>query len=232
MLATNITIKNIDYEKTLEGVFPLLREKLAEKESEHMTIRLFQKLEDASLPIALDIMNRLPKETKTELMVQILNSYSSLIRNKLNEKLADHHIGKHLNVGEVSIIEKDDVLYLWIGQVKANYSLLVRELMPGRLGLFGGLAGTLMGENLEEHALKLLWNEERKQSALALARNVVTQYGIVMDLEDIELMKDTNEASDSIEVENHLHLTDEMEAQILNALAGYLKDTLRENNAD
>lgn len=124
------------------------------------------------------------------------------------------------------------MLYLWIGQVKANYSLLVRELMPGRLGLFGGLAGTLMGENLEEHALKLLWNEERKQSALALARNVVTQYGIVMDLEDIELMKDTNEASDSIEVENHLHLTDEMEAQILNALAGYLKDTLRENNAD
>lgn len=99
MLAANITIKNINYEKTLEGIFPLLKEKLAEKESSHMTIRLFQKLEDAALPIALNIMNRLPNETKTELMLTILNTYSGQIRDKLNEKLEAHDIGKHLHVG-------------------------------------------------------------------------------------------------------------------------------------
>ena len=121
------------------------------------------------------------------------------------------------------------MLYLWIGRVKIDYRLLVRELMSGRLGFFGGLAGALVGENLEEPVLKYLWTEEKKQSAITLARNAVTQYGIVMELADIDLMKDFDEVTDTVEEDTHLHLTDEMEARILDALAGYLKDTVKRN---
>lgn len=224
MLAANITIKNIDYEKTLEGIFPLLKEKLAEKESSHMTIRLFQKLEDAALPIALNIMNRLSDETKTELMVTILNTYSDQIRDKLNEKLEAHDIGKYLHMGEVSIAPRDGVLYLWLGKVKADYGNLLRALVPNRLVIFGALAGAFAGERLEEYALKFLWNDDNKQRVMDLAKDVLEQHGIMMELEDIQLMKDTSESVEVLEEEKHLQLTDEMEMQILDALAGYLKD--------
>lgn len=57
-----------------------------------------------------------------------------------------------------------------------------------------------------------------------LAKDVLEQHGIVMELEDIQLMKDTSESVEVLEEEKHLQLTDEMEMQILDALAGYLKD--------
>lgn len=224
MLAATITIKQLDYEKTLQGIFPLLKEKLAGKESSHMTIRLFQKLDDAALPIALNVMRRLPNETKTELMVQILNTYSSQILNKLNEKLGKHAIGQYIHVGTFSIFEKDGVLYLWFGQIKADYGNIIRNFVPNRLGVLGGFAGALAGERLEERALKIIWNDETKQKSLKLARDVLDQYGIVMELDDIQLTKDTSEVSNAFEAENHLQLTEEMEMQILDALAGYLKD--------
>ena len=67
MLSANIKITNIDYEKTFEQVFPLLREKISSLNSKNLIIRLFQKRDDAALSVLLDIMNRLTEDSKTEM---------------------------------------------------------------------------------------------------------------------------------------------------------------------
>lgn len=223
MLSANIKITNIDYEKTFEQVFPLLREKISSMDSKNLIIRLFQKLDDAALPVMLGIMNRLPEDSKTEMMVLCLNTYSVKIKEKLNEELAKHSIGKYMRVGCVSIVQQDNALYLWIGQIQMDYKGLVKEKLSGKLG---GIAAFLAGEKLEKMALELLWTEESKQKLLEAARNVIEKYGFAIELADVQLMQDKTEIVDAIETAVHLHLTEKMETDILDALAGYLKESV------
>ncbi len=220
MLAANIKIVNIDYEKTFRQVFPIFREKLSCMESKNMIIRLFQKLDDAALPVLLGIMNRLSESTKNELLVLCLNTYSVKLLEKLNEELAKHPYGKFLNVGRVSIVQEREVLYLWIGQVQVDYKGFVKEKLAGKLG---GLAVSLVGDKLEKIAFELLWTEESKQKLIEFAKTALDKYGFVMGLTDIQMTQDTEETVDAIEVEEHLKLTDGMEKDIVDALAGYLK---------
>lgn len=68
MISVNIKVVAIEYERTFQQIFPLIKEKLGAVESKNMLIRLFQKLDDAALPVSLGIMKRLPKGTKDELL--------------------------------------------------------------------------------------------------------------------------------------------------------------------
>ena len=102
----------------------------------------------------------------------------------------------------------------------------------GRAGRrFAGCAAdtrraALAGEQLEKMALELLWTEESKQKLLEAARNVIEKYGFAIELADVQLMQDKTEIVDAIETEVHLHLTEKMETDILDALAGYLKESV------
>lgn len=221
MISANIKIVHIDYENTFRQVFPIFKEKLCSMESKNMIIQLFQKLDDVSLPVLLGIMSRLSETTKNEFLVLCLNTYSAKIQEKLNEELAKNPYGKYLNVGTVSIVQEREVLYLWIGHVQVDYKELAKEKLPGRLG---DVASFFVGKKLEKMALEILWTEESKQKLIELAKTALDKYGFVMDLADIQVMQDTEESVDAIEVEEHLKLTEEMEMDILDALAGYLKD--------
>lgn len=221
MLSTNIKISNIDHEKTFRQVFPVVKDKIASMESKNMIIRLFQKLDDAALPVLLGVMIRLPEETKNELLVQCLNAYSLMIREKLNEELLKNAFGKYLAIGCVSAVRGNNDLYLWIGQVKVDYRALVKEKLGGKLG---GIAASFPIEKLEKMGMELLWTNESKQKLMALAKSTLDKYGFVMELDDIQLMQEKEEPVDVVEGEAHLELSDKLETDILDALAGYLKD--------
>lgn len=77
----------------------------------------------------------------------------------------------------------------------------------------------------EKMTIEILWTDESKQKLMELAKTALDKYGFVMELADIQMMQDTEEFVAAIEVEEHLKLTGEMEADILDALAGYLKDS-------
>lgn len=221
MLSANIKISNMNYEKTFQQVFPVVKDKIGSMESKNMVIRLFQKLDDAALPVLLGVMTRLPEDTKNELLVQCLNVYSHKIREKLNEELVKNAFGKHLNIGCVSAVRGNENLYLWIGQVKVNYKALVKEKLGGK---FGGMVGSLPIEKLEKMGIELLWTDENKQKLMKLAKSTLDKYGFVMELDDIQLVQEKEEPVEAIEGETHLELSDKMETDILDALAGYLKD--------
>ena len=221
MLSADIKISNIDYEKTFRQVFPVIRDRLGSMESPNMVIRLFQKLDDAALPVFLGVMIRLPEETKNELLVQCLNAYSLKIKEKLNEELVKSTFGKYLTLGYVSAVRENNNLYLWIGQVKIDYKALVKEKLGGGLG---GVAAFFPIERLEKMGMELLWTDENKQKLMKLAKSTLDKYGFTMELDDIQLVQDKEEPVDTVECEVHLELSDEVETDILDALAGYLKD--------
>lgn len=221
MISVNIKIVDIEYERTFQQIFPLLKEKLDVVESKNLLIRLFQKLEDAALPVLIGIMKRLPESTKNELLAMCLNTYSGRICEMLNAELAKHPYGKFLKIGRVSIVQEKEALYLWIGQIQVDYKGLVKEKVTGKMSQ---VASLLVGEKLEKLALELLWTEESRQKLIELAQDALGKYGFAMRLADIQMMKDTKEYGDFIEEEAHLTLTDKMETDILDALAGYLRD--------
>lgn len=220
MLSTSVKISNIDYEETFRQVFPVVRDKIGPMESKNFLIRLFQKLDDAALPVLLGVMIRLPEETKDALLVQCLNAYSFKIKEKLNEELAKNALGKHLTVGCVSAVRENDNLYLWLGQVKVDYKSLVKE----KFGKFGRIAAIFSMEKLEKMGMELLWTDESKQKLMAHAKSALDKHGFVVELDDIQLIQDKERPIDAVEGEVHLELSDKAETDILDALAGYLKD--------
>ena len=221
MLSASIKISDINYEKTFQNIFPMIRENIKTTESDNLVLRFFKKLDDAALPVLLGIMNHLPEDIKNELLVLCLDTYSGKIQEKLNEGLETNSYGKYLNVGRVSIVQEGKFLYLWIGQVEVDYKGLVKERMAGMIGNF---VSFFAGEKLENIALDILESEISKKKLMELAKDALDKYGIVMDLTDIQLIKYKEESGDYIEAEPHLVLSERMENAIMDALAGYLKD--------
>lgn len=221
MITANIKIVNIEYEKTLQQLFPIIRERLGAVESTDLIIRLFQKLDDAALPVLLGIMDRLPERTRNELLAICLDTYSDKLCEKLNEELAKHPYGRFLQAGSVSVERQGEALYLWISQVQVDYKGLVKEKMGGTVG---GIASLLVGEKMEKMALELLWTEESRGKLIELLQGTLDKYGFAMGLADFQMMQDHETYEDFVEAEKHLILTDELETDILDALAGYLRD--------
>ncbi len=221
MISVNIKVVDIEYERTFQQIFPILKEKLGAVESMNLIIRLFQKLDDAALPVLLGIMERLPEGTKDEILAMCLNTYSGRICEMLNAELAKHSYGKFLKIGQVSTVQEREALYLRIGKIQVDYKGLVKEKVSGKMGQ---VASMLVGEKLEKLALELFWTEESRQKLVELAQDVLEKYGFAVGLADIQMMKDTEEYGNFIEEEAHLTLTGKMETDILDALAGYLRD--------
>lgn len=221
MISVTIKIVNINYETTIRQIFPAIKEKLRSLESKNMVIRLFQKLDDAALPVLLEIMERLPQDTKDELLAICLNTYSSKVCEKLNEELTKHPYGKFLDVNRISIMREQESLYLWIGQVQVDYKGLVKEKITGSLG---GIVSLLAPDRLEKMALALLWTADSKKKILGLAQSSLDKYGLVMELADIQMLQDKEAYMDAVDAGANLELTIEMTEDMLDALAGYLKE--------
>ncbi len=221
MLSASIKISNIDYDKTFRQIFPSVKEKINSMESDNMIIRLIQKLDDAALYVFSDLMNRLSETTKNEILVQCINAYSIRIKDKLNEELTKNIYGKHITVGRLFAAEDSNELYLCIDRIKVNYKTLVKDRLRGGLV---SIADHVPMEKLEKIGLELLWTDKSKEKIIAVTKDILDRHGFVTELDDIQLMHDKEKNEDTVETEVPLVLTDKVEEDILNALAGYLKD--------
>ena len=82
-------------------------------------------------------------------------------------------------------------------------------------------------QRLEKTAINLLWTAENKAKVLTMVRNTVSQYGLVMELSDIDLTKEIAQVGDTVPAQdNKLRLSDELQNEILNALVKYLQSTV------
>ena len=240
MLSARIKISKIGYEETFRQIFPIVKEKVNDMENENLLIQLFKKLDDAALPVLLGILFRLPEKTKNELLVLCLNAYAPKLNEKLNEQLINDEWGKYFEVGSLSITQEMDGLFLQIGQIKADYRALldtepVTQKLDGFLGSFARtgakMAVTIAPAALEKKGLALIWKEENKKKLMVIAKKTLDKYGIFVDLMDIDLAQETVKTVNLIEEDHrdgHLKLTKELEHDVLDALAGYLKEQVQQ----
>lgn len=238
MLAATIKIRSIDYESTLQQIFPVLSEKIMSLPSKNMIVRLLQQLEDDALPVLIGLMYRIPEDTKNELLAGALNAYAPELRDKLNEELKKDEWGRLFEIGSIYIDRQTEIV-LNIGQIKVNYSALlsngqVNGAINERLGIFSGLAikaanmtTALVPEMIEKMCLDLLWREGNDARLMDLISRALSAHGIKLQLSEIRLMQDEKIPDDVIESRQSFVLTEKMENDIICALAGYLRDTVQ-----
>lgn len=227
MLSVNIRIENINYEQTVTAAFPLLKRNIQEMNAKHIALHLLQKLDDKALPVLLNVMQYMSKDAKDEIMIAALNGYSALLCDKLKSELSCHPIGKHLKIAQISADKAGNAIYLHFRNVECDYYALVRENVSGLRGFGLGIVAGISGPVAELLALKRLWTEENKEKLLILIQNTITQYGLAMDLADMDLANDTvSDNSSPAEREGKLLLSDELLDAILDALAQYLRNTV------
>ena len=239
MLAASIKIRSIDYESTLQQIFPVLSEKIMSSTSKDMIVRLFQQLGDAALPVLIGVMHRIPEDTKNELLVCGLNAYAPELRDELNKELKKDKLGQCFNIGTFFIDQQDEIL-LNIGHIKVNYpALLNNDQVNGaineHLGIISGLAiravnmttALVPDTRIEKMALDLLWREGNDARLMNLIRRALSTHGIKLELSEIRLMQDVDEPEDVIESSQPFVLTEKTENDIICALADYLRDTVQ-----
>lgn len=237
MLAATIKISSIDYENTLQHIFPVVSEKVLAMNSKRMIVRLFQELKGDSLPILIGVAHRLPEDTKNELLICGLNAYAPVLKEKLNEELQKDKWGRCFTIGTISVERRDGIL-LDIGQIEVDYqALLNNEHVTGaienRLGKFSpfakavaGVATVFAGNTIERKGLELLWQDDNRKRLLELVKAALEKYGIKIEVDEIQIMQVEKAAEGVIEASRPFTLTEKMEDHIISALARYLRDNV------
>ncbi len=239
MLSATIKIKNIDYENTFIRIFPAVSEKLMAMDSKKMVIRLFQQLGDTALPVLLGLMSRLPENTKNELLVRSLNAYAPRLVDIMNKEFMKDKWGQCIQIEAISVDQQDDGMLLKVGQIKVNYRALfeteqVKKAMGDRLGKYAGMArnaasmaGVLAPNTFERKGLELLWRDENKERIMTLIYSALIKHGINLELGELQIMQTAKLPELIAENSPRFTLSEEMETDIITALAGYLQDKIK-----
>lgn len=239
MLSATIKIKNIDYENTFIHIFPVVSEKLMAMDSKKMVIRLFQQLGDTALPVLLGLMSRLPENTKNELLVRSLNAYAPRLVDIMNKEFMKDKWGQCIQIEAISVDQQDDGMILKVGQIKVNYRALfeteqVKKAMGDRLGKYAGMArnaasmaGVLAPNTFERKDLELLWRDENKERIMALIYSALIKHRINLELGELQIMQTAKLPEVIAEESPRFTLSEEMETEIITALAGYLQDNIK-----
>ena len=237
MLTASIKILNIDYESTIQHVYPLISKEVVFTESKSTIIRLLQKLDSAALPVLTSMLYRVPKDTKDELLVRSLNAFSMDLIEKISEVFKGTEFGRCLTIGALYAYRKDEI-HLVLDRIDVDYPALlntkqVNNAFSGYLGRFSGLAKKAAGvafsvapDALEQKGLELLLRDENKERLLTMIKSVFQEYGIMMDLTAIQIAHEIAHNDEVVEASQPFVLTEKMENDILNALAGYLRDSV------
>ena len=255
MLTASVKINKIDYEKTLQHIFPVVSEKVKALSSKKMIIRLFQQLGDAALPVVIGLAYRLPEATKNELLIRGLNAYAPVLMKKLNEELQKDKWGRCFTVGAISVTQSDGIL-LEISQIEVDYQELLSneevssavsmkfsnavgdmfgngrlskavKTVVGAAGVAGTAFATAVAPNTSERkALDYLAREDNKKQIMDFLKKNMIKYGIQIDVDDIQFVQVEKSANDVVEITEPFTLTEEMEEDIIYALSEYLRNNV------
>ena len=106
--------------------------------------------------------------------------------------------------------------------------------MGDRLGKYAGMArnaasmaGVLAPNTFERKGLELLWRDENKKRIMALIYSALIKHGINLELGELQIMQTAKLPELIAENSPRFTLSEEMETDIITALAGYLQDKIK-----
>lgn len=253
VINVRITTGALNYEETLHNLFPMLADKLRGADQDHTCLRvvsaLIDKLGGDAETVAVRLIQYLPKQSKDELVCQIVSSYESILIEKLNEVLLDNEIGRSFQIKTIKIQRTGvEGLDLLLGGVEADMKQLLynetilaglnseiqKKLEPGILGKLSAkaamaalcAAGGLPNDEMERAGAALLTQPAIKNMVLDKTQQLLSSKSIVAPLTDL-CVEPNCEAEGYIPGGAHPpERSAELEEALLTALAQYLKDNL------
>ena len=243
MLDAEITIKNIDYETTLCNIFPLLSEKISSSDSKNLIVRLLRQLGDAAVPVLSNVLDRLPEDTKDELLISAVNAYAPDLKDKVNRELRKDKWGQFFEIGTICVVKRADIT-LEISQIRVDYHELLKDekvssKVEDKLGVLSrpvksivNMAAFIAPDTIEKMGLDILLKNENKARLMELLRGVLIKYGIMIEVDELRIDQADEKCEDAVEVRSRFVPTEKAENDIISALAGYLRDSVCENGKE
>lgn len=237
MFDIRITIGRIDYEKTMTSLFPMALSRCREIQEQNLILRLFLELGEDAVPVLLGLIGRISEAVRQELLCQCINSYRILLTDKLNESLRLNSWGKNFKIRSLRMEQTGESLALIGEGVSADYrALLASDGTQAKInevvgmGSFGKFVGMALNkavevapEETERLGLKLMQREDIKKKLLDLTQSALQKEGVEIELREISMMESDPMAIYCDDEKGWLKFSPELEAELLQALAEYLR---------
>jgi len=128
MINVKIVACNINYDKTVVGLYPMLMEKCRETENPGLLVRFLLKMGHAARKIMREILGRFSDDTMAELFCSIVWKYDKAILDALARTLEKNEIGRYIHVGGIAAMQgMNGQITLEVQNVTINYNGIVRS---------------------------------------------------------------------------------------------------------
>lgn len=229
MINAKIVIKDIQYEKSFENLFPMGMEKCKKMENPNLAVRFLLKMGDASMTAALGILNLADERSKNELLCGLANLYSREIQSALNVFLQGDELGKNIRIGDIYMVSDDERRLSFRGRnIRVDYSGIVKNdtvrqkigdyaseivkkskfgggellqrIAAGGASLAAEVAAEIAPQEVEKKVLSIMNKAENKGRLLKMTEQVLEDKGLCLKLEDfIFVQENAQEIQDSVD---------------------------------
>lgn len=230
-LRGKVTVASVDYERSIQGLFPLL---LAESGSAelHMLVRSFlSKMDGDLLPIILNIVGYMSRAEKDALLLWALDNYKRQLINMLLQVLRDNGYENAVRIEKLDIVKTEAS----VGMAQVDFSVQIDHgaLVENRPWILQSLVknAARFAQAIGVSLLNIQFFNEKMIKSLT---EKLQETGLYLKIQDIELEQDEKD------VDLHVSETIDMEADqkpagfdppeaigesLVNAVVNYLKDT-------
>ncbi len=238
MLDICLHIAHIDYKRSLAGLYPAVRSRIAAREKLRELDKLLGRLGGDALPVAEMLLDYVSDSAKIDIAVWYINSHGAKLAETVNAALARRLSGSAVRIGSVHAERLfGNRLALLASQVEIDCAaLLASPLVERKLDELSGESALLrsaarlalsMGTRMSPDSLEKLLSSEKVQAKLLDAlREALEHTGLYMEFQRMELRQDTATSlpAELPAQEDKGFIPDAFEDALLDALAAWLRD--------
>lgn len=249
MINVKIIIQNIDYDKTVVGLYPMVIEKCKKTKDAGLLVRFLLKMGYTARKIVRDIIGCISDDTMGELLCSIVWKYDSVILDALTTVLKKNEIGEYIHVGGIAAtLGMNGQIMLKVLNVSVNYDGIarsslarqkIREFADQHAIIFGGVFSRFLegsakfvannfSSQLEKFVINQVEKPENKRKLLDMLSGMLEKNKVCLELAEV-----TFERSRTVTIQESPVLFDlkpegqifsyGLEEKILDTITQYLK---------
>lgn len=232
MIKISFDVQEINYEKCFESLIPQLTQELRSSKNPAELEKLIIRLGDDLVPVVKKLVGFLDTDTRDQIIVWMVEKMQDTIVSSVNKALHDYLGGDAVMIGTIYVEDRPGPkITLHAVQVKTDSTQLTDS--PALTGIIGGVAKLAFlftdPGTIEKDVIKLLSSDYVKPKIISTLSDGLRKAGLYLTLSDIVVREDTGNVKiphmTDPEKDEGL-LPDAIEDKIIDAIAGWLKQTL------
>lgn len=231
MFSGKVTIERVDYERSLQELFPVLLEKSESAELPMLIRKVLNKMNGDLLPVLLKLIGYMSENEKEALLLWALNNYKEQIISWLMQLLHDQNLSDAVRFEKISIVKTEGSagFTLEAFDVQLDFDALKNST---QWFLFGPL------KYVEKYAPGIGLPIFNNRCVNAISVDALTIFlqkkGLYLKIRDIVLVQNKKDARlhdtkivgmETNDMQIGFKLPEKIEDSLLDAVINYLKDT-------